>query len=213
MPTTPPGEGLDPQRFPRAAGYLAALPAGLGGHPQCLARVTIAESHHRDHATIAREARLPPSVGALFEGTVDPDAWIPEVVFQAANLMVRDTRFDSDEAFFEWTYETSRELFDKPVLRTLMRLMSPTLIVLGSTKRWGAFHKGSMLTAGAITNRGPLASVESVLAFPAGLFPSLFLRGLERAFAAALVGARAKDPAVRLVDESHTGARYEVTWR
>lgn len=155
---------------------------------------------------------MPEPLGALVRGTVEPRAWIPAVVFQAANLMVRDVAFATDEAFHDWTYDASRELFDKPLLRTLMRLMSPTLIVMGSARRWKEFHQGSTLVARTLSAQGPRARARATLTYPEGLYPRLFLSGLEHAFAAALAGARAKNPLVRLADASPTEAFFDVTW-
>jgi len=203
---------LDPARFPRAAAYLKGLPEGLGSYPACAARVVIAEGHAREHGGIAAGFVPPEPVGSLFRGALEPTAWVPEVAFQVANLMVRDAAFRSDAAFHEWTYEKSRELVDKPFLRTLMRLMSPTLIVVGSAKRWGEFHRGTKLDAGTVEAPGGRARTRATLTFPEGLFPKLFLEGLERAFAAAIDGARGKNPLVRLAEATPTQARFDVTW-
>lgn len=203
---------LDRARYPRAAAYLAGLPDGLRSHPGCLARVAIAERHARDHGALFLGERLPEPLGDLLGGALEPRGWVPEVAFQAANLMVRDVAFPTDATFHSFTHEVSRELFDKPFVRTLMRLMSPTLIVLGSAKRWGEFHKGSRLAVGSVAPRGDRASTRANLTFPEGLFPLLFLEGLEHAFAAALVGARAKNPRVELAEATSTAASFDVTW-
>jgi hypothetical protein len=211
-PTRPSEIPIDRERFPRTAEYLALLPNGLASYPECSARAVIMERYARDHEKLARAPGFPAQIAAVYAGAAGSDEWIPEVVVQAAHLALRDARYPTDRALNDWTYELNRELFDKPILRSLMRLMSPTLIVVGSAKRWANFHRGTTLVAEAVRTTGGRAKTRAVVNFPENLFTRLFLESLERAFAAALAGARAKNPLVHLVESGARSARFEVTW-
>src|SRR5690606_8444074 len=105
------------------------------------------------------------------------------------------------------------DMFDKPLLRPLMRLVSPTLIGMGSAKRWNAFHQGSSLVAEPVREDGGRVSTRSRLTFPEHLFSNLFLHGLARAFEAAVAGARGEDPRVEVGVVTPPSAEYTVSFR
>lgn len=191
--------------------YLGALPAGLESHPACTVHESVLDAYVRDHAALATERDLPEAVRHLFAGP--SRGWVSEVRFQAAHLAVLDQRFGGNEqSLDQWTRRTTEELFDKPFARVLMRLMSPTLLILGSARRWKTFHQGSTLHAGPATDLGDRSSVESELRFPSGLMSDVFLRGLCIAFGVALESSRAQAPRVDLVDVRPEVARYRIEW-
>ncbi len=213
----PSDETLDPARLPRAAEYLASLPQGLRSFPGCRVRDITVEPYARAFGHLAGEPGLPPPVADLLSG-IGGGPWFPEVVFQVAHLVVRDRVFDDDASYFEWIFNANALIFDKPILRNLMRLVSPTLIVLGSAKRWAAFHDGSELTAERVVSLGDRGQTLAHLRHPTGLFPGVFLHGLEHVFMAALLASRAQQPQVKLarVDGLSPGtsvATYEVSWK
>lgn len=217
---------LDPERMPRAAAYLAALPHGLQSFPGCRVREITVEPYARAFGALAEEPGLPAPVVDLFAGISSGPSY-PEVVFQVAHLVVRDRVFADDASFHEWIFNANALLFDKPILRNLMRLVSPTLVVLGAAKRWAAFHDGSELFADRVVTGDERAETLSHLKYPKGLFPDVFLRGLEHAFMAALLASRARDPRAKLarIEDPVPGvtggpqgtslsvATYEVSWR
>jgi hypothetical protein len=212
--------------MPRAAAYIASLPHGLQSFPGCRVRDVTVEPYVRAFGALAHEPGLPAPMAELFAGITSGPTY-PEVVFQAAHLAVRDRVFSDDEPFYEWIFNANALLFDKPFLRNLMRLVSPTLIVLGAARRWAAFHDGSELYADRLVTGSERAETSSHLKYPAGLFSEVFLRGLEQAFMAALLASRAREPRVRLarVEDAGRGpmggdpranlsvATYEVSWR
>lgn len=218
---------LDPARLPRASEYLASLPLGLRSFPNCRVRDITVEPYAHAFGDLASEPGLPAPVADLLRGiTVGP--WYPEVVFQMAHLVVRDRVFDDDASFFEWIFNANANIFDRPILRNLMRLVSPTLIVLGSAKRWAAFHDGSELTTDRVRATAERAQTFAHLRYPAGLFPLVFLSGLQHVFMAALLASRARQPQVKLERvesttpaDSREGppgaslavASYEVSWK
>jgi hypothetical protein len=218
---------LDPARLPRAAEYLASLPQGLDSFPGCRVRDITVEPYASAFGHLAGEGGLPAPVADLLRG-IASGPWYPEVVFQVAHLVVRDRVFDDDASFFEWIFNANALVFEKPILRNLMRLVSPTLVVLGATKRWGTFHAGSELTAERLRATGERAETLAHLKHPAGVFSRVFLLGLERVFLASLLASRARDPQVKLGRVEPAGsvalgeglpntnlaiATYAVSWR
>jgi hypothetical protein len=198
--------------FPLTADYVDQLPDGLASLPDCRVRAAVFDAIWRDFPELGRR-ELPQPLSDLLRGKVPANAWISEVVGQVANLMVRDVGVKTDDEFLSWTHEVSRALFDKPVLRHLMKMMSPALVVMGAAKRWSAVHQGSTLEAAPVRTSGPRATTVGRLTYPAGLFPPLFFRGLTTAFEAALMGARGRAVQVELASVDVTAAEYLVSWQ
>jgi hypothetical protein len=205
---------LDPRRFPRAAAYLASLPQGLESHPDCKIRDIVVEPYVRAFASIADEPGLPVPVADMLTGRARVP-WHSEVLFQVVHLVVRDRGFTDDTPLLDWMQKANEEVFDKPILRNLMRLVSPTLIVLGATKRWSAFHTGSDLTADRVVESGGRAGATARLRHPPGLFSPLFLVTLERSFIAALTASRAREPQAKMMsaDADRGVTEYAFSWR
>jgi hypothetical protein len=203
---------LDPSRFPLAAAYLNALPFGLESYPDCSLRSEVIEPFRRDFGKVAHAPGLPPAVVSLLAGPTATKRWVPEVLFQTTNLVIRDVAFQSDAAFFQWTHDVNHEIFDKPLLRQLMRLFSPTLIVVGAAKRWAAFHRGSTLTSNPVSEANGRVRASARLDFPEGLFAKVSLEAFEHAFLAALAGSRAKGVEVKLANATPTTAEYRVSF-
>jgi hypothetical protein len=207
-----PAAALDRAAYPRAAAYVASLPYGLASYPDCRVHAPTFEPHRRDFGTLAALPGLPEPVRQILSGRVKEDAWVPAVAFQVANLLVRDAGLPSDEAYCKWVFDTSREMFDKPLVRRLMRLISPTLVVMGSAKRWGTFHQGSSLVSLPVREVDGRAEASARLTFPTDLFPPLFLMGLPSAFHAAVVGARGNDVRAALRSAGRESAEFVVSW-
>lgn len=205
---------IDPGRFPRAAAYLASMPDGLESHAACKIRDVVLDPYVRDYKAIAAEPGLPVPVADLLRGRV-PGPWISEVLFQVGHLVVRDRAFAADGPLHEWMRSANAEVFDKPILRSLMRLVSPSLIVLGASKRWAAFHLGSDLTVERVVEADGRAGSVAHLRYPPGLFSALFLETLEGSFVAALAASRAREPQAKILvtDAAHGRTDYAVSWR
>ena len=151
-------------------------------------------------------------VTALLRGSVASNEWIPEVVGQVTNLMLRDACLESDAEYLDWSYRASESTFDKPLVRNLIRLISPTLLVMGASRRWSAMHDGTQLESTPVVSAGDRLQTIGRLRFPEGLFPPLFLQGLTAAFSAAMALARGRQIEVELRDQTATGADYVVSW-
>jgi hypothetical protein len=191
---------------------MKSLPRGLESFPECRARGEVFDDVRLRFSEIGRDPMLPGVVTGFFKGEY-ANRWMPEVVGQTVNLMIRDVALQTDDALFKWSYETSSRLFRDSPFRVLMKLVSPTLLVMGAAQRWSALHEGTALEAGKVERIEGGSATTGLLRFPAGLFPALFLRTLVPAFQAAVENARARDVAVALRHFSNTDAEYRITWR
>jgi len=200
-----------PARYLRARAYLQSLPAGLDSFPECRVRAEVYTDVRESFPELGKDTSLPPRVSAYFKGHHDKQ-WISEVLGQVINLLARDS-LPGDDAFLDYTYGLNQRLFQSSFLRHLMRLVTPTLIVMGAAQRWGTLHEGTTLTAGKIVRKSDGNRTTGTLHFPAGLYPELFLRALVPAFRAGIDGARAEHAEVRLVRVEPTLAEYEIAWR
>jgi hypothetical protein len=126
----------------------------------------------------------------------------------AVRLLVRDVVFETDAEYCRWYYDIAGRLFAKPFYRFLMYVVSPTLVMLGASKRWSAFREGSTLSAKVDRNQG-----EIELAFPEHLYPELTLKGFGEAFRASVVAARARSAYVELIEASPERGRWKIGWQ
>jgi hypothetical protein len=203
-----------PARLPRTAEYIASLPRALESFPGCEIRSTVFEAHVRDFGRYASEPGLPGPVADLLAGRLASTTWVPEVVFLSAYLVTRDLAFSDDAAFHGWMLRANQEMFERPLVRTLMRVLSPGLVVLGAAKRWSTFHRGTTLEYRAVTaTPGGRTECELDLSHPPGLFPPLFLVGIQQAFLAALIAARAREPRIELSAATPEKTTYVGSFR
>jgi hypothetical protein len=141
-------------------------------------------------------------------GALSRDEWMLDAQGITMRLLFRDIVCQSDEEYDQWSYEVAGEIFQRKLFRMLMYVLSPTLVLLGTEKRWAAFRRGTMLKSRIDGN-----SATAELAFPTNLYTPLVLRGLGEAFRASLTAARAVDPKVQLTLAQPDLARWSVNWR
>jgi hypothetical protein len=197
---------VDAGAFPRTSAYLDALGDDLGAHSGCEARTDIYEDLVPDFPAVFSRDGLDP---AFVDRIRCPDGvWMPEVHGVAALTMVRDAAFESDAAFDQWNYDRMWKLFQRPWIRPMLYVLSPTLVFMNSGSRWERAHRGSTLTS-----RGTPKNAEATLEFPPHLFSDVFCRGFVLLVIAALKAANAKDVSLRMIERTPTLARYAGTWK
>jgi len=206
-------ESVDAERFPRLARYLAVVPRGLAAYPECSVARHAFDPYRRDHGALAAADGLPRRVRALYAPDAALPEWLPEVEFQAAVLAARDAYSGTDEAFCRWVGTITAESFDNPVLRTLMRLVSPSLVVLGAARRWTMFHRGSELTTEPQEPLGARSRSLATLRYPEALFSEFCAQALAAAFEATARSSRGTHVLVRLIAYSSTQCRFDVSYR
>jgi hypothetical protein len=201
---------LDAGRFPRAAAYYASLPAGLDSFPDCLA-LTETYDGVRDYLSEhGGVGELPGPVADYLAGRVPKKQWGPEVVPMVLQMILFDIL--GEDATMQWFYEDATRIFKGPIMRYMMRLVSPTLVVMGASSRWNALRRGTALTADPVQKTPDRLRTTARLAFADGLYPHIYLRALEQSFTAALDGARGRDVQVALAEVLPGEARYYVSW-
>jgi hypothetical protein len=201
---------LDPQRYPRAHAYIAQLPQGLDSFPACRAKYDAIELllEHSDELT--KDASLPEPIRAALNGR--PGSWHPDAAVMAITLMARDRIFASDAEYMNFTYQSSSALFDRIIYRALMKLMSPTLLVMGSARRWTTFRSGTQLRSVGSKKAGRRMTGEVILSHPPELFPDLFLHSLCHTFRAALDLSRGRGVEVRVGLQQGGETQYHLAW-
>ena len=194
-------------RFPRATAYLAALPVGVASHGHCRA-LEVHEGARR--FVIERAGRdLPQPFATLLASSWD-EQWIPEALGCVAQMMIVDEL--GEAGYLSFVYGEARRVHDRPFVRHLMRLLSPSLLAMGGAKRWGAMHSGTSLVVAPIRKAGARMVTDVDLSYPTALFPAEYCRALGEAFRAALDVAHARGAIVRLVDHASDHARFEMGW-
>ena len=135
---------FDSQRLPQTAAYFAGLPQGLDSFDDCMV------------VNDAFEILLVPETelgGLHAQGLVshefvdrirqvDGQRWVPEVLFQCMAFIMVDLY--GAQAYLDWSQNSAYELYDKPLLRHLIKLLSPTLVVMGASSRWAAASRASL---------------------------------------------------------------------
>jgi len=201
---------FDSQRYPRAHAYVAQLPQGLDSYPACRAKHDAIELLLERSDELLKDPSLPEPVLAALNGR--PGSWHPDAVVMAITLMARDRIFASDTEYMTFTYQSSSALFDRIIYRALMKLMSPTLLVMGSARRWTTFRSGTQLRSVGSKKVGRRMTGEVILSHPPGLFPDLFLHSLCHTFRAALDLSRGKGVEVRLGVQQAEQTQYHLAW-
>lgn len=200
---------MDLARFPRASAYLTGLARGLDSFPECL---VIASGYEGAWAFVQERGDLGPlplSLGSWLRGGPQAE-WFPEAIGVCAEMMVADLL--GDQAFIEWAYADAQQILQGPVIRHLMRVISPTLVVMGAGARWAATRKGTALRTEPVQRDGTRIWTIAYLTFPDGLYPPFYLEILGQAFRAGVNCARATGAKTELAFHGPGEARYVVSW-
>lgn len=198
---------LDPKVFPEAVEYLEGLGGDLGAHPDCQTSTEFFLDINSSFPDLIDHPSLSPRLREAFHLPWDGQDWMPSVLVVTLLTMVRDEVHRSDDAFLDWNFRRQLRIYQKPVFRALMFLLSPTLLFIGAARRWKNFHRGSELKLTGDKKRADLR-----LVFPEGLYSRAFQVSLVAAFRAALQASKALDPEVELLSTGKTESRYQARW-
>lgn len=198
---------LDPNSLPLSAAYVAALPRGLDSYPQCRVRTAVTRLTLERFPKLLAHPGIADEYKERLRGVLADGEWMPETVGTTLRILTREIVFESDADYKAWTFEISSEVFRRPAYRVLMYVMSPSLVMLGATRRWNAFREGTKLVANVSGNVGDIR-----LTFPPQLYPLLVLEGFGEALRASLVAARARNVQLALDDAQPESARWSVSW-
>ena len=195
-------------RFPTAARYLARMPEGVSSYPELqvhtagLGKVReVIEGPYDD---------LPGPLAAYFRYEVD-DAWVPEVLGQTTTLMLVDAI--GEPALIRRSRQLAEELYSGPVLRRLIRLLSPTLVVMGTQRRWGAMRRGTTMTATPVETQGRTKLSHIAVEAPHPVLTEPFARALQPFIELAIESSRGREPFVTIREFEPTRIVYAGRWR
>ncbi len=189
--------------------YLAAVPGGIDGYPECLHRGEPLAQWIERSPTAGLEERLPAPAAALLRRNVLMPNWVPEVHATVVYLAIREVHFRDDTAFLEHARRCNRAVLETPTNRLLMWAASARAILRGTSLRWASLHRGSTLEARTPDER----SAEITLAFPPRLLPEIILRGNGAGLSVALEGAGARDVEVDLHAVEPSRAVFHARWQ
>jgi hypothetical protein len=198
---------VDPRAFPRTAAYLSGLGPDLGAHAACESKSVFFADLLASFPSLLEHPGISAPLRAELARPWSSQEWMPSVLVVTVLTMVRDVAHESDDAFLEWNFARQLRLYRNPLFRALIFLLSPTLLFMGSARRWHNFHRGSDLVV-----HGDKYRAELELRFPAQVYSPVFLLSLVAAFRAALHAARASGASVELVETTATRARYRAQW-
>jgi hypothetical protein len=196
---------------PCARDYLARLPDGLDSHPHCVAKAALLRDVLGSRALDPDGDHLPDPLRSLVATPPPVSSWIPEVHFVAISLAIYGRHFaDHDlQAFEEWVCARNMALFSKPLYRVLIALMSPERLLVGASKRWTAFHRGTTLTLLEHTPEYALVRLD----FPPHLFERVLMHGFAASMRAAAQVAGGRNVRSGLDTATPTRAEYWVRWQ
>jgi hypothetical protein len=188
--------------------YLAAVPGGIDGYPECLHRGEALAQWIEHSPTAGLPEQLPARAAALLRRDGGMANWVPEVHATVIYLAIRELHFRDDAAFVEHARRCNRAVLETPANRLLLWAGSPRAILRGTSLRWGSLHRGSTLEARTPDER----SAELTLGFPPRLLPEIVLRGNGAGIGVALEGAGARDVEVDLHAMEPSRAVFRVRW-
>jgi hypothetical protein len=198
---------FDHDALPRTAAYVDGLPHGLDSYPRCRVRTEVTRVIIERFPQLLDQRGMHPMFVDQLREMIREGEWLSEAVGTAVRLLTRDAIFEDDAQYYAWTFEISSELFARPVFRALMYVVSPTLVMLGASRRWSAFREGTTLVAKPRGNGGDIT-----LTFPPHLYTPFVLEGFGHAFRASLAAARARDVRIELREALPERASWSVTW-
>ncbi len=194
--------------------YLESLPEGMRSFPKCQVRGEVLD-HTLDWLS---------EVG----GTLDPVLrdwvrtyrplgrameWVPEVLLNCVSLSVSDQGYPSGEAWLSDVYRRQRAIYQTPLYRAFLLVISPTLLTMGAADRWKAYRRGSALVVDKWTKTITGRQTTATLEHPAGLHTELHLLSLGQALVAAVDACGAKGSKLELMPDSPPGqARFRLTY-
>lgn len=201
---------LNTDQFPRTVAFLNAMPAGLESYPDCQMRGELVDRIPKDFPQAARHFS---DGGPMQDLVVGPQTktWYPEAAVNAALLVARDLA-PNDDAFFDWIFYKNVAVFNRPIHRALMHVLSPHLLLLGAERRWATFHRGTKLEVQPTIRQGLRFVARTRQQFPPNLRNALHIQARATAMRAAVDAAGAQGSKMEVVRCSATEAEVAVSW-
>lgn len=189
----------------RCASFIEGLPDGLRSFPEARGRMSLFRSLYE----LTDEEHLDDRLREAMARTTDDD-WQPEVVCAAIVSAFADHCGDERD-FLAQMLEHNLEIYRRPLFRGLMFVMSPTLVLMGAAKRWGAFHEGSSLEVAQWSRTDTHQCAQLHLRHPPGMFLPLHHRAYGEAFRAAALATRLKEAEIECISSADS-AEFRVRY-
>ncbi|HEY3450513.1 MAG TPA: hypothetical protein VGK67_29425 [Myxococcales bacterium] len=201
---------IDAKKYPRLAGYLSQLPNGLESYPRCEARGTVPRALLEDKPLPAiPRGDLPDLLHSIVVNPPLRSGWIPEAASSALSYLIGDVHGLSEDEHLKMIERVTLLLYNGPVYKLLMSIVSPQTLLTVAGSRWSAMHRGTTLTAEKIGTHG----MRLVLEFPDSLFVGLGLRLWANVYRVTLEHSRAKSAKVLLTEALRTRGVFECSWQ
>ncbi len=203
---------LDPTRFRRTAAFLEQLPNGILSYPECQLKTDVHEDVSKEFPQLLSGGGMPRILVDYLSGSIT-DKWFPEVAGNALLLSIRDACFTTDAAFLKWSCEYMGRLFQRPLYKIFMNVFSTTVIVMGASKRWSKFHKGTDLKAQPLKKIDGRCHSSGSIHYPPHLYTDLIINHLGSVYKAALLANHAEDIQIEAKVLSETEAYFSISWK
>jgi hypothetical protein len=154
---------------------------------------------------------LPQCVRRLVVDPPSASEWVATVHYNALVSCLYDVRFGRGRlgAFDRAAFDRGKELIGGPIYRVAFALMGPQRLVRARERRWGLFHRGSVLHV----TRSSDTSREHVLESPPYLLSDVVVRTLCQSMRAAVTAAGASEVVVAHDALSPTTIQLTIRWR
>lgn len=196
---------------PCVAAYLGRLPAGLDSYPECTAKASLLRDLVDSRPIDPDADCVPDGLRALLRTPPPVSSWIPEVAFVTCRMIVYGRDFGgTDLAGYEaWIHAVNTALLGHALYRVLFAFTSPERLLVGTAKRWSAFHRGTVLSVVEHTPDTALVRID----FPPELYSPEMLHGLAAGLRAAIEVAGARGASTKLASSSPVRGEYWIRWR
>ncbi|MFW5876412.1 MAG: DUF2378 family protein [Myxococcota bacterium] len=202
------GSAIDAQAFPRTAHYLDLLPDGLDSYPEAQTKASVLRAAKAGYGLTVQPGQLPAPIIEVLDDPPPKNAWIPQVLNNAAQFAIADRYFPTDEAYLDWAYRNNVRLAQSSMYKVLTRVASPKAFLRGASMKWRIVHRGQSLEIDILDDDHARARISH----PPHLHLEIGHRNFATAFEAILKAANAKDVSARVEQSSPTGADLDIRW-
>ncbi len=191
----------------RVEAYLGSIPGGLDGHPEAQVKFSVVDGWLDGYDPLQLRGLLPAPVQAYVGHRVPVTRWIPEVHAHVVYLALRDQYFATDADFIAESFSRNRALFQRPIYRVLLRMLSAIRIGQGAALMHAQLHRGTSLDVSPTDDRWTVT-----LRHPAHLIPELIGHCYGTSFRAVLEMKGATSIEVSTIVSTPTEHTYSIAF-
>jgi hypothetical protein len=204
----PMSDKINPLRYPTLYRYIASLPQGIASYPQMQTLADVPASIRLRFPNILQKEDLPADLTAALKLPWLSRTWIPEVHFMALNALVRDVIYKNDSGYLQFCFDTMKESFNSPLMRTMMLFVSPNLLAMNFEKKWNLYKRGSVISSQVTSPTSRLITLK----YPERIYLPCMLAGFGKSIEAGLACTRVASQEVITQPVSDTECQYVTRW-